>query len=253
MCFFVQNLCIGMNYLIQRGEIMRITKRIKDMNDDNRPYEKCIKYGPESLSDAELIAAIIRTGNNELHSVALAEHILNSNSDCPGLLGLHHITLNQLMKIKGIGKVKAVQLKCIGELSRRISKASLGEKIAFKSPDKIADYFMEDMRHKDKESVIAVFLNTKHMLIKHIELSKGTVNTSLMSTRELFLEALKYSAVYVVLLHNHPSGDPTPSREDIVNTRKVYEAGKLIGIDLIDHIIIGDNKYISLKEKGVMN
>ncbi|MBE5927340.1 MAG: JAB domain-containing protein [Lachnospiraceae bacterium] len=238
---------------MQRGEYMRVTKRIKDMNDDNKPYEKCIKYGPEYLSDAELIAAIIRTGNNELHSVALAEDILNSNGECKGLLGLHHLSLNQLMKFKGIGKVKAVQLKCIGELSRRISKAGMGDKVTFKSPDRIADYFMEDMRHREKEVVIAAFLNTKHMLIKHIELSKGTVNSSLMSTRELFVEALKYNSVYVVLLHNHPSGDPTPSREDIINTRKIYEAGKLIGIDLIDHIIIGDNKYISLKEKGIMN
>ena len=232
---------------------MRVTKRIKDMNDDDRPYEKRIKYGPEYLTDAELLAAIIRTGNNELHSVALAEHILSTYDECPGLLGLHRMTLNQLMNIKGIGKVKAVQLKCIGELSRRIARANIGDKTFFKSPDKIADYFMEDMRHRDKEVIIAAFLNTKHMLIKYIELSKGTVNSSLLSTRELFIEALKYNSVYVVFLHNHPSGDPTPSREDIINTRKVYEAGKLIGIDLIDHIIIGDNKYISLKEKGVMN
>lgn len=231
---------------------MRLSNRIKDMSYDNRPYEKCVKYGPEYLSDAELLAIIIRTGNKELNSVALSEHILNAYEDCPGLLGLHHMTLNQLMNIKGIGIVKAVQLKCIGELSRRISKAGIGKKIAFNSPQIVADYFMEDLRHMDKEEVIALFLNTKHMLIKQIELSKGTVNSSLLSTRELFVEALKYNSVYIVLIHNHPSGDPTPSREDIVNTRKVYEAGKLIGIELIDHVIIGDNKYISLKEKGIM-
>lgn len=232
---------------------MRVTTKIKDMNSDNRPYEKCIKYGPEHLTDAELLAVIIRTGNKSLNSVELADHILNAYEECPGLLGLHHMSINQLMNIKGIGKVKAIQIKCVGELSRRFAKANVGNKVVFSSPMVIADYFMEDLRHREKESIIAAFLNTKHMLIKHVELSRGTVNSSLLSTRELFIEALRYNSVYLVLLHNHPSGDPTPSREDIVNTRKVYEAGKLIGIELIDHIIIGDNIYVSLKEKGIMN
>ena len=130
--------------------------------------------------------------------------------------------------------------------------ASYADGVVFNNPKIIADYYMEVLRHRDKEVLMALFLNTKHMLIKSLELSKGTINSSLMSAREIFVEALKYNAVYVVLLHNHPSGDPTPSREDIVNTRKVYDAGKLIGIELIDHVIIGDNKYISLNERGVI-
>lgn len=232
---------------------MEKIKRIKDMSNDSRPYEKCIKYGPEFLSDAELLAVIIRTGNREENSVSLAEHVLNDYEGCRGLNGIHHLTVNQLMNIKGIGQVKAIQIKCIGELSRRISKSSNGDKPLFNTPASIANYFMEDLRHRETEVLMAVFLNTRHMLIKSIELTKGTVNASLMSARELFIEALKYNAVYIALLHNHPSGDPSPSREDIINTRKIHEAGKLIGIELIDHIIIGDNRYESLKERGIIN
>lgn len=232
---------------------MRNTKRIKDISSDYRPYEKCIKYGPEFLSDAELLAVVIRTGSKEEHCVSLAEHILNDYEGCKGLAGIRHLSMNQLMNIKGIGQVKAVQIKCIGELSKRMSKACMGDRVIFNCPKNIADYYMEDLRHRDTEVLMVAFLNTKNMLIKSIELTKGTVNASLMSPRELYAEALKSNAVYVVLLHNHPSGDPTPSREDIINTRKIYEAGKLIGIELIDHIIIGDNKYISLKERGVIS
>lgn len=238
--------------MAETRDFMRNTERIKDMSADARPYEKCIKCGPEHLTDAELLAVIIRTGTKEQHSIALAKEVLGNCGECKGLLGIHHLTLQQLMKIKGIGRVKAVQIKCIGELSRRISKAGFGDKVAFHCPKSIADYFMEDLRHREAEVLMALFLNTRHMLIKSMELTKGTVNSSLMSSRELFVEALKYNAVYVALIHNHPSGDPSPSREDIINTKRIWEAGKLIGIELIDHIIIGDNKYISLKERGVI-
>lgn len=231
---------------------MRDTTRIKDMSKELRPYEKFERYGPESLSEAELLAIIIRTGTRNVHSVKLADQVLHNIDGYEGLTGLTRMTTNQLMSIDGIGKVKAIQIKCVCELSKRIARASYADGVVFNNPKIIADYYMEELRHRDKEVLMALFLNTKHMLIKSLELSKGTINSSLMSAREIFVEALKYNAVYVVLLHNHPSGDPTPSREDIVNTRKVYDAGKLIGIELIDHVIIGDNKYISLNERGVI-
>lgn len=232
---------------------MKDTEKIKDLNADARPYEKCMHYGPEYLTDAELLAVIIRTGTKQQHCVALAEQVLNNCEECKGLLGIRHLSLQQLMRIKGIGMVKAIQIQCVGELSRRISKSSLGQREIFDCPQTIAEYFMEDLRHREIETLMALFLNTRHMLIKSTELTKGTVNASMMSSRELFVEALKCNAVYVALLHNHPSGDPSPSKEDILNTRCVWEAGRIVGIELIDHIIIGDNKYISLKEQGIIH
>lgn len=232
---------------------MNNTERIKDMSMEYRPYEKCISHGAEFLTDAELLAVIIRTGTKNQHSVSLAHHILNDIPGCNGLSGLSSVTIEELMKINGIGKVKAIQIKCIAELSKRISRATLVDPTIFRCPKDISDYYMEDMRHRETESLVAAFLNTKHTLLKSVEITKGTVNASLMSAREIFIEALRYNAVFVVILHNHPSGDPTPSREDIVNTRYIREAGEIVGIELLDHIIIGDNKYYSLKEHGLLN
>lgn len=232
-------------------ERMRKIASIKELKSQNRPYEKCITNGPESLTDSELLAIIIRTGTKEKSSVELAEIILDTGGD-NGILGIYHLTLQELIKIKGIGLVKAVQIKCIAELSRRISKCKVKSTEEFVSPDTIAHYYMEDLRHLEVEKLIIVMLNTKHHFIGDYELSKGTVNASLASPREAFIEALRMGAVYLVLIHNHPSGDPTPSREDIMTTKRMKEAGNIIGISLIDHIIIGDNKYISFKQTGIL-
>ena len=156
------------------------------------------------------------------------------------------------MDIKGVGKVKALQILAIGELSRRIAKTSISKGEMFSDPEMIARYYMEDMRHLQIEEVILIMMNSKNQIIKDEVISKGTVNSSILSPREVFLLALQYHAVHIILLHNHPSGDPTPSKEDIRMTAKIAEAGKLIGILLMDHLIIGDNKYISLKERGVL-
>lgn len=225
---------------------------MKETEKEQRPYEKCLAYGAETLTDAELLAVIIRTGSREHNSVELAELILKLNGNTSGILGIHHLTLQELMKIKGIGTVKAIQIKCIAELSRRIHKKQYCEKPDFSSPDLIADYYMEDLRHFEQEHLYLILLNTKHRLIGEIELSKGTVNSSVFSPREALIEALRMGAVLMVLMHNHPSGDPTPSAEDIRTTRLMEQAGKLIGISLIDHIIIGDNNYKSLRKAGYM-
>lgn len=229
----------------------RIT--MKDIPVDERPYEKCLKEGPEGLSDAELLSIIIRTGSRENNSLALAQKILALNYPKEGILGLLHLSMPELMQVKGIGAVKGAQLLCVGELSRRIWKRTArsdGE--SFRNPLDIVNYFVEDMRHKEQELVYIVLLNTKGALIRDIMISQGTVNTSAVSPREIFIEAMKYHAVSLVLVHNHPSGDPSPSREDLSFTRRVKEAGDLVGIRLLDHIIIGDNSYISLKERGIL-
>ena len=183
-------------------------------------------------------------------SIELSDAVL-SMSKSDNILGITHLSLKELQSIKGIGLVKATQIKCVAELSRRISKGNIPLDKEFISPEIIANYYMEDLRHLETERLLVVMLNTKHRFLGDFELSKGTVNASMASPREAFIEALRTGAVYIILLHNHPSGDPTPSREDIVTTKRMKEAGNIIGINLIDHIIIGDNKYISLKQIGL--
>lgn len=227
--------------------------RIKDIPSVDRPYEKCLCSGPEGLSDTELLAVIIRTGSRDASSLALSEHLLALGSPGDGLLGLLHHSLDDFMKIKGVGKVKAVQLLCIGELSRRIwKKRARANPISFVNPQEISDYYMEDMRHLEQEEIRVMFLNTKQVLIKELMISRGTVNASVTTPREILIEALRCCAVSMVLVHNHPSGDPSPSRADKLLTGRVREAGALIGITLIDHIIIGDRCHLSFREQKIL-
>lgn len=216
-----------------------------------RPYEKCLQRGAESLSDAELLAVILRTGTRGENALLLSQKLLYHTGE-NGILGLHYFTTEQLMKIKGIGKVKAVQIQCIAQLARRLSKACAAPALSFTSAGSIADYYMEDLRHQKQEIMKLVMLNSKGMLIGDSDISKGTVNAALITPREIYIEALQKSAVAVVVLHNHPSGDPAPSEEDFLVTERIDKAGKIIGIELLDHIIIGNNCYVSLCEEGFL-
>lgn len=225
---------------------MSRTEKIKDMVAEQRPYEKCEQRGVGSLTDIELLAVLLRSGTRDLNSLEVAKKVLYPDGMKGGLISLHDLSVVQLMKIPGIGRVKALQIICIVELSRRLSKSSVVKDPDFSSPAKIAEYYMEDMRHYKQEHMKLLMLNTKSRLLGETDISKGTVNASLISPRELFIEALQKNAVGIILLHNHPSGDPTPSREDILLTRRIKEAGSLIGIELLDHIIIGNNCYASL-------
>lgn len=223
-----------------------------ELQGELRPYEKCLKNGVESLSDAELLAVIIKTGIKGTSSIQLSTAILNYSKDTPGILGLMHLCIPQLMKIKGVGKVKAIQIQCIGEFSKRISKSNAYQRLNFNNPSAVAEYYMEEMRHISKEQLIIAMLDTKCRLINDTVLSIGTINASLITPREVFIEAFKYNAVSIIILHNHPSGDSTPSNNDLVVTKRIKESGEILGIHLIDHIIIGDNQYTSLKEKGIL-
>ena len=213
------------------------------------PYEKCLEYGASSLDNAELLAAIIRTGTNGLSSIQLAEKLLENAGNLNGLYGM---SISELMQIKGIGKAKAVQICCILELSRRIAKQKARERLDFSNAETIAEYYMEDMRHLSVEKVMLLLLDGRHRLMKEILLSKGTANSSWVPVRNIFVEALRCEAVYMILIHNHPSGYPEPSREDLIITRQIKEAGELLGIPLSDHIIIGDKCYTSLREQNMM-
>lgn len=225
---------------------------VKELPSSERPYEKCEKYGTTSLSDAELLAVILRTGTKNLRAIDLAVNILNYSETYPGLKGLNYLTMKELKRINGIGRVKAIELVCLTELTKRMSKEIHRESLKLVTPKSVADYYMQDMRHLNREQVLLLMLDTKSKLIKDMVISSGTVNASIMPTREVFIEALKQEAVNIILIHNHPSGDPSPSAEDLRVTKRMKEAGNLVGITLMDHIIIGDNKYISLKEQGLL-
>ena len=204
------------------------------------------------MTDSELLAVLLRTGTRGENALQLADKILHPVFSQKGVLNLHQWTYEQLMQIKGIGKVKAIQILCLAELSRRLAKATAQEGLNFSNPASIARYYMEDLRHEKQEVMKLLMLNSKSRLIGETDISKGTVNASLITPRELFIEALQKNAVSIVIMHNHPSGDPTPSREDMLTTKRILDAGALIGIELLDHIIIGNNCYISFREEGLL-
>lgn len=225
--------------------------KLNNTNDCILPYEKCIRYGAESLSDAELLAVIIRNGTRDKNCLELAQEVLKLSGNM-GILGLKHFSHNDFKSIKGIGDVKSIMFQCISELSNRIAKATLHNRIKFQTSKEAAHYCMEDLRHLERECFLLLLLNTKCELIHEKIISMGTINSTSITPREIFKYALAHNAVYLILVHNHPSGDPTPSNEDIVSTEKIIEVGRVIGIPVIDHIIIGDNKYISLKEQNLI-
>ena len=225
---------------------------MKEISETERPYEKSYKYGVEILSDAELLAVILRTGSRQANALSTAYRILDAHPIHKGIVGLNYLTTEELEDISGVGKVKAIQMKCLAEISKRMAKASLKPFISFESPQSIADYFMENTRYLEKEYVYILMFDSKHKLLKDVRLSEGTVNSSLLSPREVFTTALKFDAIYIVLVHNHPSGDPSPSRQDIEITDRVSSAGRMIGIELSDHIILGNNCYVSLAERGII-
>lgn len=222
---------------------------MKELPSELRPYERCMRHGPTCLNDAELLAVILRTGSVGEPAASLAARILREKG---GLVGLFGVSAAELRKLKGIGDVKAVQIQCIAELSRRMAASMHEKRAVMGEPASVADYYMEDMRHRDQEVLKLVMLDTKSRLIRDRDISKGTINASLVSPREIFVEALKNGAVFILLIHNHPSGDPTPSLEDVAVTRRVAQAGALLGISLVDHIIIGDRSYVSLKDRGMI-
>jgi len=227
--------------------------KIKDLPVNERPYEKLEKYGAEMLSDAELLAIIIRTGTKNETSVSLAQRILSKDEEGKGIAALHDFSLEQLRLVSGIGTVKAIQIKAVMELSKRIASTfSNNGRITIKSSNDVSKLLMEDMRHLKKEIFKAVLLNTKNHLIKQINISVGSLNASIVHPREVFSEAVKVGCSAIIFVHNHPSGDPDPSIEDIETTRKLAEAGEILGIKVLDHIIIGNGIYVSLKEKGIV-
>ncbi len=222
------------------------TTTMKQLPDSERPYEKFLNYGAASLSDAELLAVIIRSGTQGRKAIEIAQDFLGLGGR--NLLNLYEIPLEEMQHIGGIGKVRAIQLKCVAELSRRIAETSRRERLCLDRPQTIADYCMERMRHEEQERLSALFFDAKCHLLGDVLLSVGSATATFVSPREIFLAAFRHKAVQLVLIHNHPSGDPVPSFQDDEVTKRVLECGKLLNIPLIDHIVVGDRSYYSYRE-----
>ena len=220
--------------------------------EEDRPYEKCERYGVQALTNRELLAVILRTGARGRSVLELAGELLKTAPEKEGFTGIRRMSLGELSSVRGIGRVKAIQLKCVLEIARRMAREEAGEGTFFRTPDEVADYYMEDLRHEEQEVLLLLMLNQKGRLLKEKYVFRGTVNASIVSPREIFLEALAARAVQIILLHNHPSGDPSPSSDDRLLTRRVQNAGDMLGIPLLDHVILGDHSYISFKEQDLM-
>lgn len=223
---------------------------IKSLATTERPYEKALTCGIEALSDTELLAVILRTGTKDESALDLANHVLDAHIVHKGLIGLNFLSRNELCAIKGIGNTKATQLFAITEVAKRMNRSLLKSDIVFDNPRKIADYYIEKCKYLKKEYTFLMLFSNTHMLIDDIQISEGTINASFVSPREIMIEAVKREAVHMILVHNHPSGNPSPSEADIAITKKIYAAGELMDIHLSDHIIIGNGCYVSLLERG---
>jgi len=232
---------------MERRTMSQSSLMIKDYPKDSTPRERLVAYGPESLSNQELLAILLRTGTKNESVMELSQRLLKKFD---GLRMLKDATIEEITKINGIGSVKAIQILAALELGRRINKLRYEERYTIRSPEDAAKYVMDDMRFLSQEHFVAIYLNTKNQVIHKQSIFIGSLNASIVHPREVFKEALRRSSASIICVHNHPSGDPTPSREDIEVTKRLVECGKIIGIDVLDHLIIGDTKYISLKEKG---
>lgn len=219
---------------------------------EEQPYDKFKALGPENLTDAELLAIMLRTGTRGKTPVDLGKDVLQLFGEKWGLLGLHHFSLRDLTKLQGIGEVKAIQLLCIAEISKRISHMQAERNLNFANAKSVADYYMERLRHLEQEQCILVLLDGKNRLISDCMLSLGTINTTIVSPREIFIRAMKEEAAYIIILHNHPSGDANPSRQDRLMTTRIKEVSELVEIPLLDHIIIGDNQFFSFKQNRLI-
>ena len=219
---------------------------IKKMPVCERPRERMQQDGAHTLSNAELIGILLSSGTQNMSAIELGRSVLSHQTE--GLTFLRNATIEELCSIKGIGPAKACQILAAVELGKRISLTGKSQRYKIKSPEDISRLMMENLRYLNKEKFSSILLNTKHEVLNIEEVSVGSLNASIVHPREVFISAIKKSSSAIILVHNHPSGDPTPSKEDIQITRRLIESGKLLGIQVLDHVIIGDNIYFSMRE-----
>lgn len=221
---------------------------IKEMPKEERPRERLITFGSKALSNSELLAIILRTGNKNESVLNLCKRLLN-NYD---IKALSQVSLDELKKIYGIGVAKACQLVACFEIGKRSAAPANCSKRTIKNPSDVADLLTPEMRDMKKECFKTLCLDTKNKLVKNDTISIGSLNTNIVHPREVFKTAISASAAAIILVHNHPSGDPSPSKDDLELTKRLIEVGDIMGIEVLDHIIIGDGIYLSLKEEHLI-
>ncbi len=221
--------------------------KMKELPTLERPYEKLENYGAERLSDAELLAIVIKTGTKEKSSIQMAQEILCLGDGKTGISFLREISLEELQKNKGIGRVKAIQLKAVAELAERITRPVSFKNQKIETPEDISNIFMSELKNAKQEIIKTLLLNGKNQIIRTVTNAIGSVNASFVEPKEILREPIKSGAVRIALVHNHPSGDPTPSQKDIDFSRTIASMSEMFGIELIDHIVIGNGVFCSLK------
>ena len=225
--------------------------KIKELPYAERPYEKLELYGEKVLSDAELLAIIIKTGTKDETSVMLAQRILNLNNneqESYGINFLRYISVEELMQIKGIGKIKALQIKAVCELAIRMQRPTNYKQIQVKMPCDVAKLLMPELKNLKREVAKVVILNSRNYIEKIADVSLGGTNYASLSIKDVLNEVIKMQAPKFIIVHNHPSRDSSPSRKDIKFTNELYEAAQIMGIELVDHIVIGDKNFTSIFE-----
>lgn len=228
---------------------MHVKNVLNEVPQNSRPRERMIQYGEKALANHELLAILLRTGTRKADVLSVAMELLTTFGD---LFYLKHITIEELMTIPGIGRTKALELKAAIEFGLRIAQSSQLKTGQITSSQKVGEMLMNEMRGWQQEVVVALYLNTKNEIIKREEVFKGSLNSAVAHPREIFKGAVRYSAARIIIGHNHPSGNPEPSEADIQFTERLFQCGEMMGIHLLDHIIVGENRFTSLKEWGII-
>lgn len=224
---------------------------IKDWPEEERPRERLIKFGPASLSEAQLLAILLRTGDGSSaqSALGLGMSLIKQFGSLPGL---EAASPAELCAVPGIGPAKAAQIMAALELGKRFLSEKGGMKTRFSTSQEVADRYIPQMGNFKKEIFRSVLLDTKNQILREVTISEGSLSASIVHPREVFNPAIKESAAGMIFVHNHPSGDPTPSPEDIELTRRLVEAGKIVGIKVLDHVIIGDRRHFSFRDENLL-
>lgn len=225
---------------------------IKDWPEDDRPREKLVKLGPENLSSAELLAIILRTGAKGQSALDHAKTLISNYGGFRKIEQMSISEIRNIKGIKGIGLAKAAQIKAVFEIAKRFSAEKIETGEQFNNSKQVFNHFHESMRSKKKEIFIAVLLDGKNRMLRDVQVSEGCLTSSIVHPRELFNHVIRDSAANIILVHNHPSGDPAPSREDKDITKRLKGVGELVGVKVLDHIIIGDGRYMSFADEGML-
>ncbi|MFP6583288.1 MAG: DNA repair protein RadC [Candidatus Hydrogenedentota bacterium] len=226
-----------------------IDTAVREMPEEERPRERLEHTGAESLRDAELLAILFRTGTRTMGAVALAEALLRHFG---GLRQVARASIDELQQVKGIGKVKAIEIKSALELGKRLANFTETTRPRIRSAQDVADLLMVRYKEYETEVFKCILVNTKNDVLKTLDISSGGLDGTMADPKDVFRQAVREGATGIILCHNHPSGDPEPSLDDIAVTERLQEAGEVLGVRVLDHVIFGDGAYISLKERKLM-